>query len=148
MLTESCAMFFFAVIWQRPPLTEGGLPVMSRVTSRSPEQFEWSTCGSSEAIVAFQERNVIETYFLIKKKRRKLRLYSVALTWLTKLFIILCKSHNSTGFEEGAQKDLKAWESPWRPWNGVNQPAVMVTGAKRCQGTRAAIEMSMPLGNS
>ena len=41
---------------------------MSRVTSRSPEQFEWSTCGSSEAIVAFQERNVIETYFLIKKK--------------------------------------------------------------------------------
>ena len=148
MLTESCAMFFFAVIWQRPPLTEGGLPVMSRVTSRSPEQFEWSTCGSSEAIVAFQERNVIETYFLIKKKRRKLRLYSVALTWLTKLFIILCKSHNSTGFEEGAQKDLKVRGSPWRPWNGVNQPAVMVTGAKRCQGTRAAIEMSMPLGNS
>ena len=71
---------FFTVIWQRPPLTEGGLPVMSRVTSRSPEQFEWSTCGSSEAIAAFQERNVSETYFLIKKKRRKLRIYSVSLT--------------------------------------------------------------------
>ena len=40
---------------------------MPRVTSRSPEQFEWSTCGSSEAITAFHERNEIEKYFLIKK---------------------------------------------------------------------------------
>ena len=58
MLTESCVMFF---LHSRAVLSAILLPVMSRVTSRSPEQFEWSTFGSSEAIAAFQERNVIET---------------------------------------------------------------------------------------